>query len=1180
MTKSTSLFLPPLDKDVAPAGADAPEWHPLGRGQDILKFARAVELYDQAGTITQSRIDGLTLPSPWARTLLFEHALLYGDGEKRRHPARVQIEGEWRGLLALIALSEELGNNKLSTRTVELAPTHPLSQMVPWSKDLGAKVDLILWDGQLVGATSPITLVFTGRRPLRRLDGIPFFEENADGSGRLTDPVRKYETLLTASTDLEHRRMFGVLTRWVKGVWETLETESQIESFDKKFGQLAGESTAASGVLSRRRRLAQLFKAWYEESADLLGGAEKIAKAAPDFQIREDWVQLKDPYSFLSPVQRTRAPGDVVHPLAVSHDPSKTAVVIDPDGGRLVDVNGNPVEAEIPVVGAGRLRFDREGKTSDRIQGLAEGQRKVGMEDLFQPKIVRAILRQGTVADSRAQLLQTGTGASKYFFPLNPKEVARSLDVAHLKSRISVSEDRGSVIVQLDIEVQGRRSIRFEKRYSRSEVTDGDVSSLWLWPNFERDSWTNYYWADDNQSAGESEGKNIVEFAPVFSNEADERAAVQFPKHGDQSTWGCTSRPVRCWEARLRGDQTIGLLLIMPPALSDDEDSVESVGLQKAKWLVSIDFGSTHTLAFVRTTKASPGDSSVPVPLKNRTVVVFNGGSDPDYSFFSYRNEAGTPPGAPTLLWAPSGSPKIPDPKWLPSDGIAFYGTQVRDRNWGNLYSNLKWRPRGSSVEGALADAAFKNYLSQLLVMIAAEAHAKDSTLAGVYAAYPGAFNKAESDALEKALVKAVGSVTGKHGEGSADDAGIAVRLPWNESEALESYLMRNREVDLGLFAVDVGGSTSDFVVRTPGKRSVKKYASIRLAGNIVNRVIARDDRAVETVKAALETDYFPSLNEADRRKILRLLEVADRRDVGAGLLMRSISNRPSAMQEFAKALMQDKTRGGRLLASVAYLFATDAFFMGLLAHSAEDVPRYQLDLAGRGALLLLWVSAMRQKPRGGEALFAHFFLAGLNAAAHASDSEIERPQVKVNLPSDETAKREVAIGLLHLAARPADDAVAATFAEDDAADSTELEPTVLKEPPIAESGFTTQSGEVVRWNEPLTTDLLKEITKPPLRSTARDLPILAAFVEAFQKCNSLGLELDIAKVLRVRPDVLSDPDLTERVRVKLFGEGTAWQRMQSSPTASADLVSVEPFFISAAKALLEHGLGVQNLFD
>src|SRR5688572_30061936 len=47
-----------------------------------------------------------SLPSPWARLLLFEQALL-----NERHPVHKQIVGEWRGLLACIGLANRLGIN-------------------------------------------------------------------------------------------------------------------------------------------------------------------------------------------------------------------------------------------------------------------------------------------------------------------------------------------------------------------------------------------------------------------------------------------------------------------------------------------------------------------------------------------------------------------------------------------------------------------------------------------------------------------------------------------------------------------------------------------------------------------------------------------------------------------------------------------------------------------------------------------------------------------------------------------------------------------------------------------------------------------------------------------------------------------------------------------------------------
>ena len=126
-----------------------------------------------------------SIPSMWARPLLFEIALYDKD-----HPMHECILGEWRGLLAMLALKERR-NFPLTTKQVvipdredtsapeflralcKLLPEHTLEASTTWDK-----LYLILFNGQPIGMTSPTTLLCTSIDYIKYISvlDVPWFD--------------------------------------------------------------------------------------------------------------------------------------------------------------------------------------------------------------------------------------------------------------------------------------------------------------------------------------------------------------------------------------------------------------------------------------------------------------------------------------------------------------------------------------------------------------------------------------------------------------------------------------------------------------------------------------------------------------------------------------------------------------------------------------------------------------------------------------------------------------------------------------------------------------------------------------------------------------------------------------------------------------------------------------------
>ena len=117
--------------------------------------------------IASAEVD--SIPSMWARPLLFEMALY-----DTRHPMHERVLGEWRGLLAILALKEwsdfPLTTEQINITDIEnlldaedflralekLRPKDTLDKTTTWET-----LNIILFNKKPIGITSPTTLVCT-----------------------------------------------------------------------------------------------------------------------------------------------------------------------------------------------------------------------------------------------------------------------------------------------------------------------------------------------------------------------------------------------------------------------------------------------------------------------------------------------------------------------------------------------------------------------------------------------------------------------------------------------------------------------------------------------------------------------------------------------------------------------------------------------------------------------------------------------------------------------------------------------------------------------------------------------------------------------------------------------------------------------------------------------------------
>ena len=190
----TYPLLPPLKDD----GAGLAILPNKGTWQEVSPVA----LKNIAENLKITKVDAKytdidSIPSMWARPLLFQIALYDTD-----HPMHDCIVGEWRGLLAMLALKERR-NIPLTTKLITIPPAddgntseflRALRKLMPEQtldvKTTWDRLYLIMFDGKPIGITSPTTLVCTSIDYIKYISvsKVPWFNPPF-----LNDPIPKLD---------------------------------------------------------------------------------------------------------------------------------------------------------------------------------------------------------------------------------------------------------------------------------------------------------------------------------------------------------------------------------------------------------------------------------------------------------------------------------------------------------------------------------------------------------------------------------------------------------------------------------------------------------------------------------------------------------------------------------------------------------------------------------------------------------------------------------------------------------------------------------------------------------------------------------------------------------------------------------------------------------------------------
>jgi hypothetical protein len=1092
----TRRFLPALDQTLQPPAPNGDRsWAEHDGGLGVLSKYSAALMVSHT-EVPAERLK--SVPSPWARLFLFEQALF-----NRRHPAHRQITAEWRGMLGAIGLALHL-DLKVAARPIDLSQATgilaTLRAMAPRDGEaLWNRIALLQLDGATVGGTSPRTLVFTGIRGLA--GGKVPFQEN----GRLTDPTVHY----SARRD---RISLALLAEWVSATVGALGDGPGLSKLKALVGSVPGGIAAqagGAGTVSRAELLLQVLREWEQETrqaSDTVG--RPSAKVAKDLRasVIGDAFPANHPANSVFQLVKQVVPADDLAPENDLQVLASSKVVQLGRTGLLIK-NGHPFTGDVALP-QGMSREVRNGQFTLPTNSNVVRATLPDLGELFERKLIP--IRD--VASNQLNALNVD-GVS-YLYPFKP-EILDHISAAELESWIRTTGERATGIsVRLEVPLGAGLHLLHEKSFVAGDVLDQDGVTAPLvsaWPNFQAAWWKHYFYVERQPARGG------LQLEPWTSDDA---AIASFGDEGLR--WFKLEHPPQAWVGSFRG--FAGILPSRQP---------NAVGRTDEKWDVSIDFGSTHTRVFRSVIGATGSDTAREVTLTPRSVSLVGSDSSLPYEFFvSPQMVRGPSVEAPSLIWLPLDRTLEAGhgAGWLPAEGVVFWAPIEDAPTTSGLRGNLKWH-RDEPHERK----AFHSYASQLFLMIAAEAAAAGGEVRSLITAFPSVLprqlrtrHRAEWNELQQKY-------------------GVTVRPPRSESDALAAYLVgaHGAPIQANLIAVDVGGSTSDLTFWRAGKKVGSD--SIRLAGDILSRLVALDSTARDAFTAALQRPPF-------NRKSVPWNEDASKNGMLLNSILRTTSNDsklPTGTFVLAETLYGGPNSAGeRVLAHLGYLFATLGFLLGTMVRrdgqSVSPGARYDIRFAGKGSEFLRWLDALA--PGASTAVPEVFFRAGLGQDAAGSE-------VEISLPSSDV-KQEVGRGLLlRDVGGEASDSNRTTF--------------------VGEAGLTI-SGRPLRWDEPLDFDTLRAIEAPGAPTELESLTTLHAFVAAF---DSNATTRQIARSLGISPQIFTR-QLRDRLHTSLFGPHSAWaDTRREGGTGQDGSALLEPIFVTEAKTLLEHATGNQNLF-
>ncbi len=853
-----------------------------------------------------------SVPDMWARPLLFTMALYYDQ-----HPIHKVVLGEWRGMLAMMALREYRKSIRLSVEEVQipvdkiknsdssrdflatlgrLAPAKTMADDTDWRQ-----LYVIMFNNQPIGLTSPTTLVCTAPSYYGRITGVPW----TDGS-RLIDPV--------GHLNKNEKEALGA---WLNTLRQNLTLHERRNTGFAEFDALLRLLDVYLQDLGGRPSVSVPFS---QSSLGMNFGIYRYLDRPVEGRKGESNLAL-------SPLSGIAAPT-----LIVAFREAAEQWNVPPHD---VIVIGCATVADYPMV-LDPLRQEYAGVI------LPEGMKLRAPEDFFTSKLVliqkKPALPGAMLPESAKDMIVDGQPHSP-LLPLNP-EIMKYLNSEDLCRRLRFDVNNDRVLVHLHLTLSGMpggrpRDVILTKEYQRSANEIQIISNvpiLEVWPNFRTPTWKAYF-----SYMKMTQGKSFRAEPLVIEGEKRSRSLKN--KDGKITTeinrTDFFPEVFVCQTELSEGGSlhqiNAGILLVSKPLSVDQtEGSIE----------FGIDFGTTNTHVYSYT----PGAVPRPVTLASRTIGITQSGSDRQFLYADFLPADSFP--TPFLSFYHDHK-RLETSKGVLVDGHIYFVASENVPIVDGLETDLKW-----SDEPRMRQFS-ELFLEQVCLQCSAEAVANNRSSINWHFSYPTAFSGYDLESFEriwsnitKGCLQSTGVQTGRPQKMAesvasarffAEHPEILIRAPFNE----------------GTVCIDIGGGTSDISVWQENR--LIWQISLRFAGrDILFDYLYRDPSVLKLLGYQEKGSVFNFAAQNQRVRFNAALDTWLRSQAetdGSDKIFKEL------VQVSAKPEMKE------LIRFIAVGLSGLVFYIGQVLQSLAKNSQYQnvlprVCVGGNGAKLFHWLAA------------------------------------------------------------------------------------------------------------------------------------------------------------------------------------------------------------------------------
>ncbi len=730
-----------------------------------------------------------SIPDMWARPLLFKMALFDADPTREFITGlHEKVRGEWRALLAMLALkefkqldlkAEQINlledNSDLAKILKSLAPQESLTgNKKAWLTD----VYIITFNGLPLAITSPTTLVTCAAD----------YEEIF--AGKLLTPWSSNQRTLTDPINFLSSAELAALKIWLANLYE------KIQRLDKN-GARAKEISNS------------LLKCLADYERDI------SANSAATFEFVPSNMNLHVGIArLLDETIKGRAPrfeDSAVRLLT----PKKNLLLVSPELVRdFARFEG--VDASRLVVWQGISANEiTDAKLTDRkkigrtILGGVEFRRP---EDFFHKRM--AVVEPANAFPNSPQIKGIETLSETDLTPILPikRELLELFTPDEISARLSISDDTENFYLHFLFPLSGMNgdgeNFRWTKTYPKRDLIyiDQAVPVAEIYPNFQRADWKNYFMYYENyraQADNDALASDIYFLAPLNGNGENflaNRFTVKLDDFPDALV--CTyNPPPHIGNAPFE----VGIIFLDKPRLIDRNPDVT--------WKIGVDFGTSSTMIFFAENNREPQ----PLNFEPRLfqITASGGARAQTYRHFIPSQIPARADGSFLSIFHLLNLGELSEVRPL-IDGHVFLlsseNTRVFEQFAAQIDANLKWADDDRQRRKSAA------YIGQICLQAAAEAAACGADDVQWNFSYPTAFPQAQKISFKEIC---------------RDTVNGAVKF-WAESKAA-AYHFNKLDGKVGNFAqgavcVDIGAGTTDISIISGETPRIVYHTSIRYA--------------------------------------------------------------------------------------------------------------------------------------------------------------------------------------------------------------------------------------------------------------------------------------------------------------------------------------------------------------